>query len=299
MVITLSKNENKYKAIQSLFNEKKASLMQLCEIAKVNRSGYYKWLNRDKSNLELENIKLATLITNIYEEKKGVFCSLRMTLQLNREYKLNVNHKRVYRLMRAVGLRSICRKKKFSYVKCTPEVIAENVLNRKFSADKTSQKWLTDVTEFKLTDGTKAYLSAILDLGDRSIVSYVIGKSNNNNLVFETFNKAIEVYPNAKPIFHSDRGYQYTSRVFKSKLLTQGMIQSMSRVGHCIDNAPMEGFLGILKVEMYYLRKFDTYEQLVKAIDDYIYYYNNFRYQKRLNSMSPLEFRKYLSTEIA
>ncbi|EOA0040726.1 IS3 family transposase, partial [Clostridioides difficile] len=248
MVITLSKNENKYKAIQSLFNEKKASLMQLCEIAKVNRSGYYKWLNRDKSNLELENIKLATLITNIYEEKKGVFCSLRMTLQLNREYKLNVNHKRVYRLMRAVGLRSICRKKKFSYVKCTPEVIAENVLNRKFSADKTSQKWLTDVTEFKLTNGTKAYLSAILDLGDRSIVSYVIGKSNNNNLVFETFNKAIEVYPNAKPIFHSDRGYQYTSRVFKSKLLTQGMIQSMSRVGHCIDNAPMEGFLGILKV---------------------------------------------------
>ncbi|HGS9247056.1 IS3 family transposase, partial [Clostridioides difficile] len=194
MVITLSKNENKYKAIQSLFNEKKASLMQLCEIAKVNRSGYYKWLNRDKSNLELENIKLATLITNIYEEKKGVFCSLRMTLQLNREYKLNVNHKRVYRLMRAVGLRSICRKKKFSYVKCTPEVIAENVLNRKFSADKTSQKWLTDVTEFKLTNGTKAYLSAILDLGDRSIVSYVIGKSNNNNLVFETFNKAIEVY---------------------------------------------------------------------------------------------------------
>ncbi|HBG8456315.1 TPA: IS3 family transposase, partial [Clostridioides difficile] len=140
----------------------------------------------------------------------------------------------------------------------------------------------------KLTNGTKAYLSAILDLGDRSIVSYVIGKSNNNNLVFETFNKAIEVYPNAKPIFHSDRGYQYTSRVFKSKLLTQGMIQSMSRVGHCIDNAPMEGFWGILKVEMYYLRKFDTYEQLVKAIDDYIYYYNNFRYQKRLNSMSPL-----------
>ncbi|MCG6581906.1 hypothetical protein C1S61_00070, partial [Clostridioides difficile] len=92
---------------------------QLCEIAKVNRSGYYKWLNRDKSNLELENIKLATLITKIYEEKKGVFGSLRMTLQLNREYKLNVNHKRVYRLMRAVGLRSICRKKKFSYVKCT------------------------------------------------------------------------------------------------------------------------------------------------------------------------------------
>ncbi|WP_413926677.1 DDE-type integrase/transposase/recombinase [Clostridioides sp. ES-S-0190-01] len=79
--------------------------------------------------------------------------------------------------------------------------MAGNVLSRKFSADKTYQKWLTDVTEFKLTNGTKAYLSAILDLGDRSIISYVIGKSNNNNLVFETFDKAIELYPNAKPIF--------------------------------------------------------------------------------------------------
>ncbi|MDX5661061.1 IS3 family transposase, partial [Clostridioides difficile] len=200
---------------------------------------FYKLLNRDKSNLELENIKLATLITKIYEENNGVFGSLRMTLQLNREYKLNVNHKIVYRLMRAVGLRSVCRKKKFSYVKCTPEVITENILSRKFSVDKTSQKGLTDVTEFKLTNGTKAYLSVILDLGDRSIISYVIGKSNNNNLVFETFDKAIELYPNAKPIFHSDRGFQYTSKVFKSKLLAQGMIQSMSRVGRCIDNAPM------------------------------------------------------------
>ncbi|HEK8878577.1 TPA: IS3 family transposase [Clostridioides difficile] len=205
----------------------------------------------------------------------------------------------MYRLMRAVGLRSACRKKKFSYVKCTPEVITENILSRKFSVDKTSQKGLTDVTEFKLTNGTKACLSVILDLGDRSIISYVIGKSNNNNLVFEIFDKAIELYPNAKPVFHSDRGFQYTSKVFKSKLLAQGMIQSMSRVGRCIDKAPMEGFWGILKVEMYYLRKFDTYEQLVKAIDDYIYYYNNFRYQKRLNSISSLEFRKYLSTEIA
>nr|WP_228846421.1 IS3 family transposase [Clostridioides sp. ES-S-0107-01]UDN53002.1 transposase [Clostridioides sp. ES-S-0107-01] len=91
MVITLSKNEDKYKVLQSLFNEKKASLIQLCKIAKINRSGCYKWLGRDKSNLELENIKLVALITKIYEEKNGVFGSLRMTLQLNREYKLNVN----------------------------------------------------------------------------------------------------------------------------------------------------------------------------------------------------------------
>ncbi|HBF4080239.1 IS3 family transposase [Clostridioides difficile] len=118
-------------------------------------------------------------------------------------------------------------------------------------------------------------------------------------MVFETFDRVIKLHLNAKPVFHSDRGFQYTSNVFESKLLAQGMIQSMSRAGRCIDNAPMEGIWGILKVEMYYLRKFDTYEQLVKIIENYIYYYNNFRYQKRLNSMSPLEFRKYLSTEIA
>jgi transposase InsO family protein len=109
------------------------------------------------------------------------------------------------------------------------------------------------VTAFKLTNGQKAYLSAILDLGDRSIVSYVIGHSNNNQLVFETFDLAVMANRDAKPLFHSDRGFQYTNKMFKNKLDNIGATQSMSRVSRCIDNGPMEGFWGIIKSEMYYL----------------------------------------------
>lgn len=179
------------------------------------------------------------------------------------------------------------------------KITAENILNRDFNASNIHERWLTDVTEFKYGDGKKAYLSAILDLGDKSIISYVIGRSNNNVLVFETFDKATEKHPNAKPIFHSDRGFQYTNNVFKKKLDQAGMTQSMSRVGRCIDNGPMEGFWGILKPEMYHLRKFTDYESLKAAIEEYICYYNKGRYQKRLQSMTPFEYRNYLSKSVA
>ena len=130
----------------------------------------------------------------------------------------------------------------------------------------------------------------ILDLYDRRIIAYKIGDSNNNALVFETFDEAVRLYPEAKPIFHSDRGFQYTNNTFHQKLVDAGMIQSMSRVGRCLDNAPMEGWWGILKSEMYYLKKFTGREELVSAIDDYILFYNTRRYQKRLNCMTPREF---------
>lgn len=146
---------------------------------------------------------------------------------------------------------------------------------------------------------SKAYLSAILDLGDKSIVSFVIDHSNNNALVFETFDIAHKQYPNAKPIFHSDRGYQYTSKAFKKKLDDAGMTQSMSRVSRCINNGPMEAFWRMLKTEMYYLKTFPSYEELKQAVIDYIGYYNDSQYQKRLNCMTPLEYRHYLQTKAA
>jgi len=218
-----------------------------------------------------------------------------MTMHIRRKYDRKVNYKRIYRLMKIVGLKSVCRRKRYSYLKSTPEITAENLLNRDFKAEHSNKKWLTDVTEFKFGNSEKkAYLSAILDIGDNNIVSFVIGRSNNNALVFETFDIAVAANPGAKPIFHSDRGYQYTSKAFKVKLDSVGMIHSMSRVGRCIDNGPMESFWGMLKSEMYYLRKFNDYESLKKAIEEYIHYYNNKRYQKRLNCMTPLEYKSYL-----
>ena len=150
------------------------------------------------------------------------------------------------------------------------------------------------MTEFRCGSGEKLYLSAILDLKDKSIIAYQTGRSNNNTLAFDTFSLAVEKYPNASPIFHSDRGFQYTNKVFRSKLDKQGMTQSMSRVGRCIDNGPMEAFWGTLKAEMYYLRSFPTYDSLEAAIDEYIHFYNHSRFQSKLGGLAPMEYREYL-----
>ena len=127
------------------------------------------------------------------------------------------------------------------------------------------------MTEFKYYVGStvkKLYLSAILDLYDRRIVVYKIGESNNNNLVFSTFDDAVRLNPDAHQIFHSDRGFQYTSKIFHRKLVDAGMIQSMSLVGRCIDYGLMDGWWGILKSEMYYLRKFTDKTSLFEAFEE-------------------------------
>jgi transposase InsO family protein len=157
-------------------------------------------------------------------------------------------------VLRICRVRDIKSTIKYANLGCTrqakePQYLAENLLNRQFCAERPNEKWLTDVTEFKWYEGIethKVYLSAILDLCDRRIVAYVIGERNDNPLVFKTFDKALKANPGAHPLFHSDRGFQYTNRTFHHKLTEAGMTQSMSRVAHCIDNGPMEGFWGIL-----------------------------------------------------
>ena len=144
----------------------------------------------------------------------------------------------------------------------------------------------------KLYDGNethKLYLSAILDLCDRRIVSYVLSERNDNPLVFKTFDKAVKANPDAHPLFHSDRGFQYTNRTFHHKLMQAGMTQSMSRVAHRIDNGPMEGFWGILKRERYYGRRFISKHELVQMIQQYIRYYNTRRVQRNLGVLTPME----------
>jgi transposase InsO family protein len=126
-------------------------------------------------------------------------------------------------------------------------------------------------------------------LYDRRIVSYIIRDSNNNALVFDTFDAAIDANPGVHPIFHSDRGFQYTNRTFHAKLEAVGMTQSMSRVAKCIDNGPMEGFWGIIKRERYYGRRFTSRDSIVEMIEEYIDYYNNKRLQRNLGVLTPIE----------
>ena len=287
------RQEDSYIAIQYLNKTEKYPIEKLCSKLHINRSAYYKWLKREPSKGQQVNEQLIEWIKELYEEQNGILGYRQMTITVNRVHKTAYNKKRIRRLMQILHLQSVCRKKKYNYIKSTPEVTAENVLNREFYADAPNEKWLTDVTEFKYYVGVevkKLYLSAIFDLYDRRIVAYRIGTSNNNQLVFETFDEAVAKNPTAHPLFHSDRGFQYTHKTFHNKLMQAGMRQSMSRVGRCIDNGPMEGFWGILKSEMYYLKKFTSKEQLTNAIDSYIHFYNTKRYQIKLKSMTPMEF---------
>lgn len=293
-ILSQVKYETVYFAIMELHEKSTYPIQQLCEIAGIQRSSYYKWRNRKESAKERVNKDLIPLIIDAYQERDGILGYRQMTIKLNREHNLNVNHKRIYRLMKILHLKSVCRKKRKSYVQSAPEITAENILHREFAANQFGQKWLTDVTEMKYGLERKAYLSAILDLGDKSIVAFVLGHSNNNELVFNTFDMAHKEYPGATPLFHSDRGFQYTSKIFQKKLVDAGMTQSMSRVSRCIDNGPMEAFWGMMKSEMYYLKKFSSYDELEAAVIEYINYYNKHRYQKRLNNMAPLEYRQYL-----
>ena len=145
--------------------------------------------------------------------------------ELERYHGIDANDKRILRICRCLGIKSTI---KYANDGCTrhasnPQFIAENILNRKFTAEAPNQKWLTDVTEFHYYIGTekhKVYLSAILDLFDRRIVAYRIGNSNSNPLVFDTFDDAVRENPDAHPLFHSDRGFQYTNRTLHSTLRT-------------------------------------------------------------------------------
>ena len=215
-----------------------------------------------------------------------------MTLYINQLNQKNLSVGYIRRLMRYLGITAKIRRCRPGYRKSISEQVAENILNRDFNANYPNEKWLTDVTEFKVIgQKTKVYLSAIYDLYDKSIVAYEMSHSNNNELVFRTFDKAIKSNPKAKPLFHSDRGYQYTSKLFKQKTSKQGITQSMSRPGRCIDNGPMEGFWGIIKSEMYYLNKFDDIENLKIAIKKYIEFYNYRRLQAKLKGLTPIDYR--------
>lgn len=232
----------------------------------VARSAYHKWASGKLSRRTAENECLADKTEKIHQESpdKGY---RRLNDDLRHDYGIHVNDKRVLRICRARDIRATV---KYNNRGCTrqarnPQYLAENLLDRQFHAAKPNEEWLTDVTEFKWYEGTevhKLYLSAILDLCDRRIVSYVLSERNDN---------------------------PYTNRTFHHKLVQAGMTQSMSRVAHCIDNGPMEGFWGILKRERYYGRRFTSKRDLVRMIENYIRYYNTRRVQRNLGVLTPME----------
>ena len=299
MTLKSTRHLDIYIAIKELTEEHPDyPVSRLCKLGHIARASYYKWKNRQDNENDALNEHIAKEIEKIHDEHPDMgYRRIRDTLE--HDYNINVNDKRILRICRKKKIQSII---KHRYNCCTkpasdPAYIAENVLNREFHADALNEKWVTDVSEFKYGTGEdkakgKIYLSVILDLCDRRPVAYVYSDHNDNPLVFRTFDKALAKNPGARPIFHSDRGYQYTSKEFRQKIINAGMTQSMSRVAHCIDNGPMEGFWGIMKREMYYTRKFRTKDDLIQAIEKYLDYYTTKRVQRNLGVLTPSEYHK-------
>jgi len=260
----------------------------LLQLAQIPRSTYYYWVNtfgRPDKDADLKS-----RITAIYHEHNGRYGYRRIRDQLHNE-KINVNHKKVQRIMGELGLKCMVRMKKYRSYKGTVGKIAPNVLDRDFSATKPNEKWVTDITEFKLF-GEKLYLSPMLDLFNGEIISYTIESRPVYSLVSKMLDKALEhINDEESLIIHSDQGWHYQMSQYHHTLKKRGITQSMSRKGNCYDNAVIENFFGILKSEFLYMQEFESIENFKMELERYIQYYNNKRIKAKLKGMSPVQYR--------
>ena len=230
------------------------------------------------------------VITAIYHENKGRYGYRRITIEL-RNRDIVLNHKTVQCLMRELGLVCRVRMKKYRSYKGEIGKIAPNLLDRNFTAEKPNEKWVTDVTEFSLF-GEKLYLSPILDLHSRDLISYAISDRPVLSMVTSMLDKAFaKISDGTKLILHSDQGWQYQHKQYQKRLSDKGVIQSMSRKGNCLDNAIMENFFGLLKSELLYLREFKDIDEFISELEQYIFYYNNKRIKGKLKGLSPVDYR--------
>ena len=262
----------------------------------------------------MKNDDIMNEIIDIFYRNKKRYGYRRITLEL-RNRGFSVNHKKVKRLMTLMGLYGLQPKAKYkSYQgdlngtvksqlldKVVDEENHKTYYERNFETTSCNQKWTTDVSEFHIAAG-KLYLSPIMDMHNREIVSYNISTSPNFEQTKDMLNKAFSRFPDVNGlIFHSDQGWQYQMQSYHAMLKEKGIIQSMSRKGNCLDNSPMENFFGKMKNEMFYgfEYSFESLEQLKKEMEDYIYYYNNERITVGLKGLTQTAVREQLTTQLS
>ncbi len=264
------------------------NVKELVKIAGIPRSTYYyhvkKWNKPDK----YADVK--TEMRSLFNDELKCRAGYRtMTREIRKT--TPINHKTVQRLMKELGLHCMVRRKKYRLYKGAEGKIAPNVLKRDFNATAPNKKWVTDVTEFHLF-GQKIYLSPIMDLYNREIISYTIFRRPTLSMVTEMLEKALEKLPERHNlILHSDQGWQYQQKRYQFMLSERGVAQSMSRRGNCLDNSVIENFFGILKTELLYIQEFESIEHFIQELDQYIHYYNHRRTKQKLRGLSPVEYR--------
>lgn len=281
------------------------SLKMLCEIANVSRSGYYNWvaseenrnLKEEQDRKDFEIILIAYNYKGYNKGARGIYMRL-----LHMDPPIIMNVKKIRRLMKKYNLFCPIRQanpyRRMAKALKTNNV-ADNLLNREFKMHGPRTILLTDITYLPY-NGTRCYLSTILDAYTKEILSYVLSESLEVDFVLETVNQLIDnhgISLTTETLVHSDQGCHYTSYCFIQILKDKELRQSMSRKGNCWDNAPQESFFGHMKDEID-ISKCKTFNEVKTIIDDWIYYYNHERYQWDLAKLSPCEYYEYITTGI-
>ncbi|MEK5390257.1 MULTISPECIES: IS3 family transposase [Heyndrickxia] len=281
-------------------NRSQFRVEKMCKVLGVSKSGYFKWLNRPKSNRQKKHEKLAQKILKTHLEFKQRYGSVKITKTLNKRG-MKVSERTVSRIMTKNQWKS-CTVKKYKATTNSKHKhpVSENVLDRQFKASKPNQFWVTDITYIPTNEGW-LYLATVMDLYSRKIVGWAMGKTMTKELVISALKMA---YKRQKPgkgvIHHSDRGVQYASSEYQKLLKKYHMIGSMSRKGNCYDNACIESFHGILKRELVYQTKYRTREEAKKSLFEYIeFFYNSKRIHSTLGYCTPNEFERMYSNSAA
>lgn len=263
-------------------------VVKLLKIVELAKSSFYYWDQARQAPDKYERIKQR--IKKIYERHRGRYGYRRIACVLQSEGEV-LHRNTVARLMGVLGLKSTQRPKRYRSYRGEVGRVAPNEMNRDFNAQRPNEKWVTDVTEFKVGN-EKLFLSPVKDLYNGEIVAYTMGARPTLELVSSMMKKALRVLGvNDQPMLHSDQGWQYQMPSYRKMLEDRNLVQSMSRKGNCHDNASMESFFAVLKSECFYTNKFTSIDALKKEVADYIRYYNNERIRVSLDGLSPVQYR--------
>jgi len=263
----------------------------LCARLDVSPAGFYRWRHRDDAERTIENRRLAKRIQCLFSEHDGNYGSPRIHATLRREG-VTVNHKRVERLMRDMGLvGKVGRLYRRKALPANPCITVGNKRLQEPSPAAANEQWAGDVTYLKV-NGQWSYLAVIIDLYSRSIVGWELSQTRTADLTVSALKKAL-THREVKPglLFHSDRGAEYGAYLFQDELARAGMRPSMNRPRHMTDNAHVESFFKTMKTETFQGLVFESVTQLRMTLTWYIdSYYNTNRLHSSLGFNTPDEY---------
>jgi len=261
----------------------------------VTRQGYYKWLSQ--GGRKAKDYDDYVLVKEVFEKGKKKLGWRPIQMRLNNDYGLKMNHKKIRRIMKKYGL--VCqvrRKNPYKQImkKTQEHRTFENILDRNFNQAAPRKVLCTDITYVYYGSlGRKAFLSAVKDIASGETVAWQTSQNLELEFVLRTIDQLEELNLSSDCLIHSDQGFHYTNPLYQQKVKQLNIIQSMSRKGSCIDNAPMESFFGHLKDEVDF-KSCNTFSEVVIKINEYMQYYNHQRYQWGLKKMTPVQYRDHL-----